>query len=176
MKHTIAALALIATTASAMAADVPSRAEPAAPKAPAILSDKSFYVGFNAGALVTDGFNKNAPYSVGVVGGYKVIGFGPVGVTAEGAYDYDKNKNNTVTGNVIGSYKIGALSPYALAGVGYRYYDARANKDEAVWNVGGGVKYAITSSIDADARYRRFEGFDSKNTEDRATFGLNFKF
>lgn len=176
MKHTIAALALIATTVSAMAADVPSRAEPAAPKAPAILSNKNIYVGFNAGALVTDGFNKNAPYSVGVVAGYKVFGFGPVGLTAEGAYDYDKNKNNTVTGNVIGSYKIGALSPYALAGVGYRYYDARANKDEAVWNVGGGVKYAITSSIDADARYRRFEGFDSKNTEDRATFGLNFKF
>jgi opacity protein-like surface antigen len=175
MKHTIAALALIATTASAMAADVPSRAEPAAPKAPAILSDKSIYVGFNAGALVTDGFNKNAPYSLGVVAGYKVFGFGPVGVTAEGAYDYDKNKNNTVTGNVIGSYKIGALTPYALAGVGYRnYHDA--TKDEAVWNVGGGVKYAITSSIDADARYRRFEGFDSKNIEDRATFGLNFKF
>jgi len=175
MKHTIAALALIATTASAMAADVPSRAEPAAPKAPAILSDKSIYVGFNAGALVTDGFNKNAPYSVGVVGGYKVFGFGPVGVTAEGAYDYDKNKNNTFTGNVIGSYKIGALTPYALAGAGYRnYHDA--TKDEAVWNVGGGVKYAITSSIDADARYRRFEGFDSKNTEDRATLGLNFKF
>jgi opacity protein-like surface antigen len=176
MKHTIAALALIATTASAMAADVPSRAEPAAPKAPAILSDKSLYVGFNAGALVTDGFNKNAPYSVGVVGGYKVFGFGPVGVTAEGTYDYDKNKNNTFTGNVIGSYKIGALSPYALAGAGYRYYDARATKDEAIWNVGGGVKYAITSSIDADARYRRIEGFDSKNKEDRATFGLNFKF
>jgi opacity protein-like surface antigen len=175
MKHTIAALALIATAASAMAADVPSRAEPAAPKAPAILSDKSIYVGFNAGALVTDGFNKNAPYSLGVVAGYKVFGFGPVGVTAEGAYDYDKNKNNTFTGNVIGSYKIGALTPYALAGAGYRnYHDA--TKDEAVWNVGGGVKYAITSSIDADARYRRFEGFDSKNTEDRATFGLNFKF
>jgi opacity protein-like surface antigen len=175
MKHTIAALALIATTASAMAADVPSRAEPAAPKAPAILSDKSIYVGFNAGALVTDGFNKNAPYSLGVVAGYKVFGFGPVGVTAEGAYDYDKNKNNTFSGNVIGSYKIGALTPYALAGAGYRnYHDA--TKDEAVWNVGGGVKYAITSSIDADARYRRFEGFDSKNTEDRATFGLNFKF
>jgi opacity protein-like surface antigen len=175
MKHTIAALALIATAASAMAGDLPSRAEPAAPKAPAILSDKNIYVGFNAGALVTDGFNKNAPYSVGVVGGYKVFGFGPVGLTAEAAYDYDKNKNNTFTGNVIGSYKIGALSPYALAGVGYRnYHDA--TKDEAVWNVGGGVKYAITSSIDADARYRRFEGFDSKKTEDRATFGLNFKF
>jgi opacity protein-like surface antigen len=176
MKHTIAALALIATTASAMAADVPSRAEPAAPKAPAALSDKSFYVGFNAGALVTNGFKKDAPYSIGVVGGYKVFGFGPVGVTAEGAYDYDKNKNNTVSGNVIGSYKIGALSPYALAGVGYRYYDARGSKDEAIWNVGGGVKYAITSSIDADARYRRIEGFDSKKTEDRATFGVNYKF
>ena len=176
MKHTITALALIASVASAMASDVPSRAEPAAPKAPVSVSDKNYYVGFNAGALVTDGFNKNAPYSVGVVAGYKVFGFGPVAVTAEGAYDYDKSKNNTFSGNVLASYKIGALTPYALAGAGYRYYDARANKDEAIWNVGGGVKYAITSSIDADARYRRFEGFDSKKTEDRATFGLNFKF
>ena len=176
MKHTIAALALIATTASAIAADVPSRAEPAAPKAPVSVSDKNLYVGFNAGALVTDGFNKNAPYSVGVVGGYKVFGFGPAGLAVEGAYDYDKNKNNTVTGNVIGSYKIGALTPYALAGAGYRYYDARGAKDEAVWNVGGGVKYAITSSFDVDARYRRFEGFDSKKTEDRVTLGVNFKF
>ena len=176
MKHTIAALALIATTASAMAADVPSRAEPTAPKAPVAVSDKSMYVGFNAGALVTDGFNKNAPYSVGVVGGYKVFGFGPVGLTAEAAYDYDKNKNNTITANAIGSYKLGALTPYVLGGAGYRYYDARATKDEAVWNVGGGVKYAITSSFDVDARYRRIEGFDSKRTEDRATIGVNFKF
>jgi opacity protein-like surface antigen len=176
MKHTIAALAFIATTVSAMATDVPSRAEPVAPKAPVSVSDKDFYVGFNAGALVTDGLNKNAPYSVGVVAGYKVFGFGPVGMTAEGAYDYDKNKNNTISGNVIGSYKIGAFTPYALAGVGYRYYDARVIKDEAIWNVGGGVKYAITSSIDADARYRRIEGFDSKNTEDRATIGMNYKF
>jgi opacity protein-like surface antigen len=174
MKHTIAALALIVTTASAMAADIPSRAEPAAPKIPVFASDKNFYVGLNAGALVTDGFNKNAPYTFGVVGGYNVVGFGPAGVAVEAAYDYDKNKNNTFSGNVIASYKIGALTPYALAGAGYRYYDARAN--EAIWNVGGGVKYAITSSIDADARYRRIEGFDSKNAEDRATLGVNYKF
>jgi opacity protein-like surface antigen len=175
MKHTIAALALIATAASAMAADVPSRAEPAAPKAPTALSDKSFYVGFNAGALVTDGFKKDAPYSVGVVGGYKVFGFGPVGLTAEAAYDYDKNKNHTVAGNAIGSYKIGALTPYALAGVGYRnYHDA--TKDEAIWNVGGGVKYALTSAFELDGRYRRIEGFNSKNIEDRATVGVNYKF
>jgi opacity protein-like surface antigen len=84
-----------------------------------------------------------------------------------------------VSGNALVSYAFGPFSPYALGGVGYRFVDTKrvgGPKDEAVWAAGGGIKFAITSAIELDARYRRVENFDFKGIEDRMSLGVNYKF
>ena len=171
MKNTLAALAVVLGATSAVAADIPGRSAPAAPVP--IFASKNFYFGVNAGGVVTDGINLDAPWTLGVVGGYNVINLGPISVAAEGTYDYTKGGANDVAGNVVGGYKFGSFTPYALLGVGYRWSDF---KNEPIWNVGGGVKFSLTSSIDLDARYRRIDNFDRTMTEDRASLGVNYKF
>jgi len=171
MRNTIAALAVVFTATSATATDLPGRSAPSAPS-PVFVS-KSFYAGINGGGIVTDGININAPWTVGLVGGYNVAKIGPVAVSVEGTYDYSKNKNNDIAGNIVGGYSFGSITPYALAGVGYRFADI---KNEALWNVGVGVKVSVTSSVDVDARYRRVDNYDRAIGEDRVTLGVNYKF
>jgi len=171
MRNTLAALAVVLGATSAVAADLPGKSAPAAP-AP-IFTSKAFYAGVNAGGVVTDGFNTDAPWTIGVVGGYNVVSLGPIGVAAEGTYDYKKGGTNDVAGNVVGGYKFGSFTPYALVGVGYRWADI---KNEAIWNVGGGVKYSLSSTLDIDGRYRRVDNFDRNSAEDRVSVGVNYKF
>jgi opacity protein-like surface antigen len=105
-----------------------------------------------------------------------------MGFTAEAAYDYTKGNTNMVSGNALVSYTFGPFSPYALGGFGYRFVDnklpARVGgpKNEVVWSAGGGVKFAVTSAIELDARYRRVENLDFKHPEDRMSLGVNYKF
>ena len=171
MRNTLAALAVVLGATSAVAADLPGKSAPAAP-AP-IFASKAFYAGVNAGGVVTDGINTDAPWTLGVVGGYNVASLGPIGVAVEGTYDYTKGGTSDVAGNVVGGYKFGSFTPYALVGVGYRWADI---KNESIWNVGGGVKFSLTSSLDLDARYRHVDNFDRNAGEDRATLGVNYKF
>ena len=171
MRNTIAALAAVFGATSAMAADLPGKSAPAAPSP--IFASKSFYAGVNGGGIVTDGISVDTPWTVGLVGGYNVSNIGPVAVSVEGTYDYSKNKTNDVAGNIVGGYSFGSVTPYALVGVGYRFADFR---NEAIWNVGVGVKIAVTSSIDVDTRYRRVDNFDRNIGEDRVTIGVNYKF
>jgi opacity protein-like surface antigen len=171
MKNTIAALAAVFAATSAMATDLPSRSTPTAPSP--VFASKSFYAGVNGGGIVTDGINVNAPWTVGVVAGYNVAKIGPIVVSAEGTYDYSKDKTNDIAGNIVGGYSFGSITPYALAGVGYRFADI---KNEALWNVGVGVKVSVTSSFDVDARYRRVDNYDHAIGEDRVTLGVNYKF
>jgi opacity protein-like surface antigen len=87
-----------------------------------------------------------------------------------------------VSGNALVSYAFGPFSPYALGGVGYRFVDSKlpvrvgGPKNEAVWAAGGGIKFAVTSAIELDARYHRVEKFDYKRPEDRMSLGVNYKF
>ena len=86
--------------------------------------------------------------------------------------------NGVVTpfGSVFG------FSPYALAGVGVQNHDFRdgvRDNNKAVYNVGGGVKYAIAKNWEADARYRWVNTFsDGSKIHDNSivTLGLNYKF
>ena len=179
MKKTIVALALALSTVSAAATDtssIPSRSNPTAPVGGALVEPK-MWVGVNGGISATDGVNRDAPWTIGVVGGYNVARLGPLGLGVEGAYDYKKNDTQTVFGNVLTSFSVGSFTPYALAGVGYRW-DASAAREvnEKVWNVGGGVKYSLTRSLEVDTRYRRIEDFDRARPDDRVTIGVNFKF
>jgi len=178
MNKTIVALALALSTVTAAATDLPSKTAPSAPASPfGGLVTPNGWVGVNAGGSVADSINTNTPWNVGVVGGYNVVKFGPMGLGVEGTYDYRKGNVQTVMGNAVGSFAFGSFTPYVLAGVGYQWdKSGRKAIDEKVWNYGGGLKYSLTSSIELDARYRRIEDWDRKRSDDRGTVGVNYKF
>ena len=183
MNKTIVALALVLSTVSAVAADLPSKTTPAAPaESPfGALTSPNAWAGVNVGGAVKDGINSDAPWTVGAVGGYNVVKAGPLGFGVEGTYDYKEGKTHTVMGNGIASFGFGSFTPYVLAGVGYQWDKGlpgphRNAVDEKVWNVGGGLKYAFIRNLEADIRYRRIDNFDRARPDDRATFGVNYKF
>lgn len=170
----ITSLLTSAIATSAVAADLPSRTTaPLPPQRPVATSDAGFYAGVRGGIVFTDNI------TAGVGAGYQFNRF----VRAEGNYDYLNNDKNTtnglsssvVTGNLIGQYPFSSvpLTPYVLAGVGYRWSDA---KNEPVWNVGAGARYAVTQNVELDARYRYVSSFQNERQGNAFTLGLNYKF
>jgi opacity protein-like surface antigen len=110
------------------------------------------------------------------MGGHEFNNF----MRAELDYDYKnsnrvKERSHAFVANGIGQMKLAFhfCSPYGIAGVGYRFSDA---KNEAIYNVGAGVRYELTSNIDIDARYRYVTDFKRKQDENVITVGGSYKF
>lgn len=172
----MAALAL-ALSGAAMASDLPSRAPAPAPvfaAAPAAVTS-GFYAGVR-GTYATEA----AKGSLGGNAGYE---FGALRV--EGDYDrlgLGKTGANLATANVIYGYKLGNLTPYVLGGAGVKSADGfKADANHAVYNVGGGVRFAVTEKIELDARYRfvqaiRKDAFGDRAYDHLLTAGVNYKF
>jgi hypothetical protein len=133
----------------------------------------TFYAGVNTGGVVTNGVNKDTPWTVGAIAGMNVFAVGSAKAAVEGSFDYDKNESKVLMANIVPNFTIGNMTPYALAGIGYSW---APTGDQSKYNVGLGVKYAVTSNIDVDARYRRINNFNNNMADDRVTLGLNFKF
>lgn len=180
MKRTITTLAiLLGATAIASATDLPSKTK--APVAPTA-TESQYYVGGNIGGNL----DSNRVYSAGAVAGVNVLPFFAV----EGSYDLTRpdakvshkwNYGNQVALNAVPQIKVPGtdVTVYALAGAGYKWNTQAA--DFSVYNVGGGLKYAFTKSLEIDGRYRRIDAIESKyrtnsSAEDRATVGVNVKF
>ena len=188
MKKTIVALALALSTVTAAATDtssLPSRSNPTAPVGGSLVEPK-MWVGVNVGGAVSDGINRDAPWTVGVVGGYNVVRLGPLGLGVEGTYDYYFKKDGVKDNqrgalNVVYSpVELFGFKPYALAGVGAEARNTGIVKNgdaRAIYNVGGGVKYAINKDWETDLRYRYVSDWAGKDRDANVvTFGLNYKF
>lgn len=177
MKYTLIT-ALLLSTSMAVAADLPSRMAPPAPvfTATAPAAATGFYAGVR-GSYATE-FEKGA---VGANVGYE---YGSL--RFEGAYDrlgLGKAGVNMLTGNVIYGYKLGNLTPYVLGGAGFASGQGfQFDVNHAVYNVGGGVRFAVTEKIELDGRYRfvqaiRKDGVTGERAYDHLlTAGVNYKF
>lgn len=181
-----AVVGLMATVSVAAAADLPSKkTTPAAPVAAAVTYPDSWYVGVNVGGSVKLDRNvTDNPASVGGVVGYK---FNQM-LALEAAVDQQMKKGadkaqtrGTVNAVVspVGTHF--GFTPYVLAGVGAQNHDFINNGirdgSKAIYNVGGGVKYAISKNWEADARYRWVNRWsDNGKDANLATVGLNYKF
>ena len=167
--------ALIATVigGSAIAADLPSKDMPRAPTS--VTEDNSWYAGLAVGGIYSENsWYNNARISASF--GYEMNSFTRI----EATYDYKHNnhsndRSHTGMVNGIAQMKLPFISvvPYALAGTGYRLADV---KNEAVWNVGGGVRYEITSNIEIDGRYRYLSDYNRHRDENIFTIGATYKF
>ena len=182
-KTIVTALAFLASTSVAFATDLPSKTS--APAAPLpTFAQTQYYVGGNVGGDA----QKARVYSGGAVAGWNALPF----LAVEGTYDLSRpqakvrgefNYGSTVAVNVVPQYKIPSTSftAYGLGGVGYRWNTAATVADHAVYNLGGGLKYEFAKNLELDSRYTRIDSIESKyqnasSAEDRATFGVNYKF
>ena len=182
-KTIVTALAFLASTAVALATDLPSKTS--APAAPAI---PSFAQGYYAGVNLGGDLNKATVYSGGVVAGWNALPF----LAVEGTYDLSRpqakvgnkfNYENTVALNVVPQYKVPFVdvTAYGVGGIGYRFNSVSTISDHAIYNLGAGVKYDFAKNLELDARYTRIEDVKKKYektspAENRATVGVNYKF
>lgn len=172
----LAAVSMLALSSVVLAGDLPSKTAPAGPTAPSILSETSYYVGGFIGSETKKVEPWYGALRGGVNAGYNVTSFAAV----EAMYEYNYNplkaqRSNAAYINGVGQLKVPFIPvvPYALAGVGYRISDA---KDQAVYNIGAGLKYELTSNIDLDVRYRYVSDFDNKFSNNALTVGGLYKF
>ena len=179
-KTIVTALAFLASTVVASATDLPSKKAPAVP----VFAQSQYYVGGNLGATT----GSDRVYSGGAVAGWNVLPF----LAVEGTYDLSRpdtkvggkyNYQSTTAVNAVPKVVVPGtdFSVYGIAGLGYRYNSVESVKNYSVYNIGGGVRYEFSKSIDVDGRYRRVEALEEKNrtaksAEDRVTLGLNYKF
>jgi hypothetical protein len=182
-KTIVTALALLASTSVALATDLPSKTSSPASPFP-IFAQTQYYVGGNVGGNA----QKDRVYSGGAVAGWNTLPF----LAVEGTYDlsvpqdkvYGKlNYRNTVEVNAVPQYKIPGtdITAYGFGGVGYRWNTASKVADHSVYNVGAGMKYEFVKNFEFDGRYARIDALkvadrSSTSSENRVTFGVNYKF
>ena len=144
-------------------------------------SDRGFFIGGQVGSFT----GKNDRLAVGVNGGYQFHRFFRAEVTAENAWKSNSGAGSMVFANIVPQYRIPGtiLTPYALAGVGYSFDSLGSVKKGGavpVYNLGLGMRAAITDRIDADIRYRNVRAFEGKNARVRDdhifTVGASYKF
>lgn len=144
-------------------------------------ADRSgLYVGGNIG---TSNDQQNRINLGGAVG-YQVAPWARV----EAAYDHawrTQGVGNTLMGNAIGQYRIPntTVTPYVLvgAGIGFDKFGAVGTGNATgVYNVGAGVRLAVSQSVELDARYRRVAplGNDKMNSREQNLFtvGAAYRF
>jgi opacity protein-like surface antigen len=168
----LAALGLFAATA-VQAADLPKRTPPLPPIPDRVALEPQFYAGAFVGGVATDFSSWSGDARIGAVAGWQPFKYARV----EGVYEYGWNgdnarHSNSLVANAIGQYPIGNFTPYALVGTGYRW----STNNEAIWNVGAGVRYSITRNIETDLRYRYVADYNVNNHQNVITIGLNYRF
>lgn len=165
-KIILAAMAMFATVGVASAQD--------------IRADRSgFYIGGTVGSTVQD----NAQTALGALAGYQ---FHP-NFRLEGTYDYlpqtTGGNSNLVMLNSVAQYRIpsSVITPYLLGGVGVGLdgFGTTNGDPEAVYALGVGVRAAVSTNVELDARYRYISQFSGGSNAENAsilTVGANFRF
>lgn len=176
----MALVASVFATGAAVAADLPSKKITVTEVT--TTQRLPFFLGINGG-YDTDTENG----TVGAVAGYEFFPW----VRAEIAYDHlfqaqkaivlnyagvkdsIRTGADVLTGNLVLQYPVGSFTPYVLGGVGYRWDDY---KDQAVYALGGGLRYALTERVELDGRYRYIADFDGRRHDNVITAGVNIRF
>lgn len=172
-------LLMLATVATMAFATAAFAADPA-PADPVKADRNGIYVGGNLGSS-TD--NKSR-IGVGAVVGYQVMPYARVELDFDHAWR-TQGTGNMVTANVIGQYRIpnSTVTPYVLAGAGYgfdKFGSLKNHGQVALYNVGAGVRVAVSQSVELDARYRNVRPFEANHAASKEqhlfSAGLNYRF
>ena len=182
-KTIVTALAILASTAAAVAADLPSKSTSASSPTPAFVQNQGY-----VGASLSSDLGSARAYSGGVVAGWNANSFLAVESTYNLARPDQKvlgkfNYRNTIAINAVPQYRVPGTDAtvYAFGGLGYRWNTASTVADHSVYNVGVGMKYEIAKNLELDSRYTRIESVKDKYrtsspAEDRVSVGVNYRF
>jgi len=173
-KFVLAALALIATVGAASAQTANNASDP-------VHADRNgIYIGGNVGSSIDDRSRING----GFVAGYQVMPFARVELDYDHAWRSGGN-GNMLTANAIGQYRIpnSTVTPYVMAGAGVAYDSlglARNGSGTGIYDLGAGVRVAVSQSVELDARYRLVRSFENKGVSQREqnlfTVGASYRF
>jgi opacity protein-like surface antigen len=139
--------------------------------------------GVYVGAAVGTTMQNASDVTAGVVLGYR---FNRV-LAAEVTYDREwRNRQDgglLMLNGVVELPVHNRFRPYALAGVGLGFDHFNLNRADQngtpMYNIGGGVRVALTTNLDLDARYRYIAPINTGNSQRHAsmlTFGVNYRF
>lgn len=123
--------------------------------------------GFYAGGSVGSSTDNQSRIDLGMNAGYQI----GANIRAEVNYDHAWKTNGTgnmAMVNVIGQYRIpnSTVTPYVLAGVGYGFDGLGSVKNggqKPLYDVGAGVRIAVSESVELDARYRNVRPINATN-------------
>lgn len=163
-----ATISFVALTGVALAADPLNADRP------------SFFVGGSVGSTT----DKSSRIDLGANFGYQ---YGPY-VRAE--VDYDNVRRTTGVGNTltvdgVAQYRIpnSTVTPYVLAGGGIGFNalaNVKTGDEVALYNVGAGVRVAVSNNVELDVRYKDVAPFNNDHVTvkraDVVTAGVNYRF
>lgn len=182
MKMMIAAIGAAMVAGSALAADLPKKqARLDQQLTVAVANDSHWYVSANGGFNYLDGVSiDDSQKSLGAVIGYR---YNP-NIAAELAFtqffeqDGIADDGQALVVNGIASLPTGTVfTPYLLAGVGAGFNGLGHGDDpQAIYNLGGGLRYSVNESVDLDVRYTHVDAWESSIDNDSVTAGISFKF
>tara|TARA_R110000868_G_scaffold9620_6_gene47627 strand:+ start:52794 stop:53306 length:513 start_codon:yes stop_codon:yes gene_type:complete len=143
------------------------------------LDRNGVYVGGSLGAQLD--YHKQA--TVGVTAGYQVAPYARVELEYNNMWQ-NRTQGQSLFAQGIAQYRVPntRFTPYALAGVGAGFNSlgsVRGGDGKMLYNLGGGVRYAVTDSIELDARYRNVRAFDNttrNRNSDVMSVGVNYRF
>ncbi|CAB4122542.1 Outer membrane protein beta-barrel [uncultured Caudovirales phage] len=170
---------LLATVATMAFATAAFAADPA-PADPVKADRNGVYVGGNLGSST----DSNSRIGMGVVAGYQAVPYARVELDIDHAWR-TTGTGDMVMANVIGQYRIpgSTVTPYVLAGAGYgfdKFGSVKNHGQVALYDVGAGVRIALSQNVELDARYRNVRPIEAHNAslkdQHLLSAGLNYRF
>jgi len=127
--------------------------------------------------------SRSTRIDTGLGAGYQVMPMARVELDYDHAW-MNKGSGNLLMANAIGQYQVPgtSITPYVLGGVGAGFdnFGQKNGEHHALYNVGGGVRIAMSATTDVDVRYRNVRSFDEKTAAHKDmnvfTLGLGYKF
>jgi opacity protein-like surface antigen len=139
--------------------------------------------GVYVGAAVGTTMQTNSDVTTGVVLGYRFNRVLGAEVTYDREWRAGQNGGLLMLNGVAELPVHNRVRPYVLAGVGLGFDHYNQNGADRngtpMYNVGGGVRVALTTNVDLDARYRYFAPVntgDAQRDASMLTLGVNYRF
>ena len=123
--------------------------------------------GFYAGGSVGSSTDNKSRVDIGVNAGYQFNSYVRTEVDFDHAWKTNSNGDMAMV-NVIGQYRIpnSTVTPYVLAGAGYGFDglgSVKGSGQKPLYDVGAGVRVAVSESVELDARYRNVRPISATN-------------
>jgi opacity protein-like surface antigen len=140
--------------------------------------------GMYVGGMIGSTPQKGAQTDLGVVAGYQLHPNARVEAAFDNLWRNTGSNGQMLMVNAVAQYRIptSVVTPYVLAGTGVGFNSfgtTNIGSAEMLYNVGAGVRFAVSRNVELDARYRYISHFNTSAANANAnmlTVGANWRF